>query len=295
MHTFAPMLLSPASKLPPHGYAFEFKWDGFRALVGLNRGRLSIHSRTLRDMTADFPEIEALAAQARKHRLVLDGELVCLGDDGRPCFERIQQKLRRGHRAPHAAAFMAFDILQQGGRDLTACPYSERRMRLDDLGLRGSHWQTPAFSENGAAMLKISRQHALEGIVAKRMNSAYRPGQRGRDWLKIKNFKESAFLICGWLPADQKREHGQSLILGHQDNDGALHYAGTVEYGFSHGTVRSIKKALAGQVVTVPPFGARFKLNGATYCEPLLSTLIRYLEWTSSGTLRHASFRSLLC
>jgi len=294
MHAISPMLLSPSNTLPAHGYAFEFKWDGFRSIVTLDRGWITVHSLNLRDMTSDFPEIQPLADTMRKQRLILDGELVCLSDDGRPNFDRIQQKLRRGHRAQHEAVFMAFDLLRQGDNDLRDLPYTERRKRLEALGLCGTHWRVPRYELDGAAMLRVSREHALEGVVAKRLVSRYEPGKRGKDWLKIKNFKEAGFLVCGWLPADGKREHGESLIVGRRDNDGELRYAGTVEYGFSRGTVHSIKKALTGHVVSLPPFGAHFKLSGATYCEPLLSALIRYLEWTSGGTLRHASFRSII-
>jgi len=293
MLPLSPMLLTPSQTLPLHSYAFEFKWDGFRALVGLDRGRLSIHSRNLRDMTADFPELQPLADSARRQRLLLDGELVCLGDDGRPSFDRIQQKLRHGFRAKHAVVFMIFDILEHNRRSMIPLSYLERRRHLDGFDLNGSHWRTPAYELDGTVAQRVSRKHALEGIVAKQLVSSYRPGQRGREWLKIKNFQERAFLICGWRAADARRKRGESLLIGHRDGDGEMQYAGAVEFGFSRDTLQQIKRALKDHVTQTAPSGAPFRLPGATFCAPLVPALIRFLEF-SGGTVRHASFRSLL-
>src|SRR3954453_3041571 len=139
------MLLT--SGAPPAGelWAAEVKWDGIRAQVRLDRGRLTVRSRPGRDCTQDFPELDQLAASVGQHRLLLDGELVCLAPDGAPDFAALRKRLTGSQqRGPAArAALIIFDVLHADGRAVRALPYRQRRELLDELALRGTSWQTP--------------------------------------------------------------------------------------------------------------------------------------------------------
>jgi bifunctional non-homologous end joining protein LigD len=172
------MLLQSAS-LPLKGdYAYEVKWDGFRALVSLH-GSLSVRSRNGWDMTHLVPELAEIPGD-----LVLDGELVALGEDQRPDFPQLCARMLNNRRGI-AITFVAFDLLGQDGEDLTRQPYHARRARLERLALHGSAWTTTESFDDGEGLWRAVCQHGMEGIVAKKRSGHYRPGRRG--WLKIKN------------------------------------------------------------------------------------------------------------
>mgnify|MGYP001583789495 FL=1 len=120
MQSIHPMLLKSATIPPDTGdYSFEVKWDGFRAIIYLDRGRLKIRSRSLRDMTVEYPTLLALADSMRKRRLILDGEIVALGASGKPDFGRMQQRSGK----PASIVFIAFDVLYRDDRCLLNHPY----------------------------------------------------------------------------------------------------------------------------------------------------------------------------
>ena len=116
--------------------------------------------------------------------------------------------------------YVIFDLLYLDGETLFERPYEERRELLEALELDGESWQTPAYHRgDGAALLEASRRQGLEGIVAKRLASPYRPGRRSRDWLKVKNVRSQEVVIGGWLPGKGRRE-GElgALLVGYYDD-----------------------------------------------------------------------------
>jgi bifunctional non-homologous end joining protein LigD len=163
---------------------------------------------------------------------VLDGEIVAMGEDSWPDFERLQQRM---HARPAAAArlaeslpvtYLAFDLLHLDGRPLFDEPYRARRALLEELALQGPRWQTPpAFiGEAGADVQAVSRQHGLEGIVAKRLASRYEPGRRTGSWRKIKNLRRQEVVVGGWKPGEGQRAGlFGSLLIGVQ-GPGGLRY-----------------------------------------------------------------------
>ena len=181
------MLATAVTKLPTgDGWAFEFKWDGVRAMFDVSDTGLRITSRTGRDVTATYPELAGLADGADDAHV--DGEIVAFRD-GRPSFELLQSRMNvrsaaesRRLAAATPVTFVAFDLLRRYGVDLTARPYGERRATLERwLGERPDWTISPSF-DDGPATEAAARQHGLEGIVAKRVDSAYRAGIRSGDW-----------------------------------------------------------------------------------------------------------------
>src|SRR4051812_4137184 len=173
-----PMLSRPAELPLGPSYSFEVKFDGFRAIVSTIDG-LRVRSRRGWNMTERLPELAGLPGG-----LVLDGELVALGDDGLPSFPRLSNRVLHGHR-DIAVAFVIFDVLAVAGESTMGLPYNERREILDGLELHGSAWCTADTFDDGHALFAAVVDQGLEGVVAKPRVSTYRPG--ARDWLKIKN------------------------------------------------------------------------------------------------------------
>jgi bifunctional non-homologous end joining protein LigD len=170
-------MLARSGPLPSGDYAFELKWDGFRAIVGRNGG-FRVRSRRGWDMTGLVPELGDVPAQG-----VFDGELVAFAD-GRPHFPLVCDRLLHGDRTV-SLTFVVFDALQLDGASTMHLPYSRRRELLDNLKLGNGPWFVPDSFDDGDALFAAACEHGLEGVIAKRRSAPYRPGQRG--WIKVKN------------------------------------------------------------------------------------------------------------
>src|SRR5215510_2711495 len=220
-----PMLARLARELPAgEGWAYEHKWDGYRALLYANRGRLRLLSRRHSDYTSRVPEVALLAPELGSRRLVLDGELVALIAGGRPSFQALQMRIGpqmgpkpSGEASLSELAYLIFDLLYLDGRSLLPLPYVERRDQLDGLALKGPSWWSPPYQLDGHTLLEESQTLGLEGVVAKKLASPYRPGARNGEWLKIKVPRTQPFVIAGWMPSDVHPDRIGSLVLAAYD------------------------------------------------------------------------------
>jgi bifunctional non-homologous end joining protein LigD len=171
-------MLARSGRLPTRGeWAYEVKWDGFRAIVSTD-GPLRVRSRRGWNMTEHVAFLEQLPVRA-----VLDGELVAFDPDGKPDFELVCERIL--HRRSEIRLTFIFDLLSLDGRDQRSKRYRERREMLEGLRLDGSQWRVPEAFEDGSALWEAVCEHELEGVVAKRLNEPYLPGERS--WLKVKN------------------------------------------------------------------------------------------------------------
>jgi len=300
-------MLATAGGLPPDdgGWAYEMKWDGVRAIAVVERSAAALWSRTGREITQTYPELQELAAALTAARAVLDGEIVAFGGGSWPSFEALQQRINvsspaqiRVLAAQVPVSYLAFDLLCLDGWPLLDEPYSGRRALLDGLGLEGRHVQTPpSFAEPaGADLLAVSRQHGLEGVVAKRRESRYEPGRRSSSWRKIKNVYRQEAVVGGWKPGAGTRA-GQigSLLIGVQGPAG-LDYAGHVGTGFTEQALAMLGRSLGSLrrdtspfAMPVPPEHAR----GAIWTEPRLVVEVAFAGWTSAAVMRAASYKGL--
>ena len=156
-----------------------------------------------------------------------------------------------------SVTYVAFDLLFFEGRDLCDLPYEERRSALERLELEGEAWRTPTYHRgDGAALMELTRERGLEGIVAKRLDSRYLPGKRSRAWLKVKHVTEQELVIGAWLPGEGRRESslGAIAVGYYEEGDGGLElrYAGKVGTGFTEATLRDLTKRLRKLEPTAP-------------------------------------------
>ncbi|HWH43392.1 MAG TPA: DNA ligase D [Thermoleophilaceae bacterium] len=285
------------------GWAFEIKWDGVRALAYAEPGRLRLESRNGNDITAQYPELRGLTGALGAREAVIDGEIVAFDDDGNPSFERLQQRMHHTSEAEvrrrmrsHPAAFMAFDLLHLDGRSLLREPYEERRRLLAGLGLDGEAWRTPEASTGaGAALLEVTRERGIEGLVAKRLGSRYEPGKRTGAWIKVKNTNREELVVGGWMPGSgRRRERLGALLVGTRDEPGGpLHYAGRVGTGFTEAELDRLSGLLEPLARDESPFEGRQPPRGARFAEPLLLAEVEFREWTRDGMLRAPSYKGL--
>jgi bifunctional non-homologous end joining protein LigD len=292
------MLASAVPALPDGaGWAFEFKWDGVRALLDVSEDAVHIRSRNGNEVTAAYPELVTMAADVGD--VLLDGEIVAFAD-GRPSFERLQTRMhvRSAGQARRLAAscpvtFVVFDLLRSYGVDLTGRPYVERRATLDRWVADRPGWTVSPFFDDGPATLAAARQHGLEGVVAKRLASPYRPGVRGPDWVKLRFGHAGDFVVAGWEAARERPDELSSLVLG-QYESGELRYAGKVGSGLDARTSRALRRALTAAAAcplgeVPPPSPGRV----VSWCEPELVVEVEFAARTDEGRLRHPVFRAV--
>ncbi|CAM5673928.1 DNA ligase [Streptomyces chartreusis] len=223
-----PPMLAASGKLPPTSqdarWAYETKQDGQRAVVYLaGDGTLLLRARSGEDITAAYPELRALGDALGTTPAVLDGEVLALDEQGRADFQLLQSRMGLAH-SPERAARMAartpahlvlFDVMHLAGRSLLKVPYSRRRGRLEDLDLNGPYWSTPgAVVGHGAEALAATREHGLEGLVCKRLDSLYEPGVRSRAWVKIRNMHSEDVVVGGWLPGKGRAHRSAGRAAG---------------------------------------------------------------------------------
>jgi bifunctional non-homologous end joining protein LigD len=303
-----PMLASPGA-LPREeaGWAFELKWDGIRAIAYARPGDLQIESRNLKDIASRYPELRALGRQLGVREAVLDGEIVAFDEHGAPSFGRLQGRMhltsestirRLASEAP--VTYVIFDLLYLEGSSTIELPYSQRRALLEQLDLNGPAWRTPAYhTGNARALLAATAEHRLEGLLAKQLSSPYRPGERSRQWVKVKNTASQELVIGGWLPGKGRRT-GQlgALLMGYHEGEGrarALRYAGRVGTGFDEAELERLGRELAARKRRASPFAKQGVQppREARFVAPELVAEIEFSHWTRDRILRHSAYKGL--
>lgn len=300
-------MLATSGELPSDdaGWAYEMKWDGLRALAFTDGDAVRLTSRTGRDITHAYPELSGLGSAAGVSQAVFDGEIVAFAGGAWPEFEALQQRMNISSAAEARllavqtpVTYLAFDLLWLDGEPLLDMPYSGRRQLLDGLHLHGARWQVPPSftAESGADLQAVSREHGLEGIMAKRVKSRYEPGRRSPAWRKIKNIRRQEVVIGGWKPGEGGRAGWiGSLLVGVYDGD-VLAYSGHVGSGFTQQMLRTLAERLEPLRRDSSPFGTPVppeEARSAHWVEPVLVAEVAFSEWTRTGRLRGPSFKGL--
>jgi bifunctional non-homologous end joining protein LigD len=283
-------MLATLAEAPPgdgKSWAYELKYDGFRALVGIVDGAIAMWSRNELDLAPRFPAVAAALSKLKLPEVVLDGEVVVLDEHGAPRFQLLQQGDRR-------EILIVFDILWLDGHDLRKLTYEQRREILEKTLKR-----TPAaikvaekIETTGAAALERAKKSGWEGIIAKRRTSVYEP-RRSKEWLKIKAINEQELVVVGWTPSNHSSKEIGSLHLAVMGDDGALHYAGKVGTGFSYKQRVWWKDELSKDVVPASMVKDAPRERSATWVRPRHVVQVAFTEWTSDNRLRHPSFLGL--
>lgn len=285
-------MLATTGPLPAGAdWAYEFKWDGVRALADITGGRQHLYARSGVRITIAYPELSGLAEQIDD--ALLDGEVVSLTAAGQPSFVALAERMhvRDPAKAARLAAtapvtYMIFDLLRLGGADLVGRPYRERRALLEDLGLGAARWVVPPAFSDGPATYEAASENGLEGVMAKRLGSIYRPGVRSPDWVKVKLEVTSDFVVGGWRPGARKLG---GLLVGVPRPDGRLAYRGRVGGGIGAAIERELLGELEPLRSSASPFAGdvpREDARGAIWVSPQVVVEVKYAQRTPDGRLR---------
>ena len=283
-------------------WLFEPKWDGIRAIAACGE-ETRLVSRRRRDVTVAYPELHRLHEQVVALDAMLDGEIVAVGN-GAPSFQRLQRRmhLREGGRIEQAArrtpvTFVAFDLLYLDGEDLTGRSLEERRSLLEEAVVPSDRIQlSPVTEGDGVALFEAAAEQGLEGIVAKRRSSRYRPGARSRDWRKVTITFHADVVIVGWTEGEGHRAASLgSLVMGVYEG-GELRYVGNVGSGFDDAALADAVDRLGALEEAAPPFPpevrrARPGLGRAHWVTPSLVARVEHRGVTAAGRLRAPVFQ----
>ncbi len=297
------MAAQPVKALPEgEEWLYEPKLDGYRALLIKDGKQIRIVSRNEKDLTPMYPGIATAGLRLNAEQAVLDGEIVALAEDGRPSFQALQH---RSSHPQHRIVFYAFDALHVNGRDLMTEPLIARRAQLPKI-LREDPTIRLSLDLPGSttAIVRALQAAGIEGVVAKRRNSTYQPGERSGDWVKLKLEQQQEFVIGGFRPEGSAGL--DALLVGYYQGR-KLQFAGKVRAGFTPHIRRDLVDKLRRLVVSECPFA---NLPDATsghwgggitadqmpemrWTRPRLVAQIRFTEWTADRRLRHAAVLGL--
>src|SRR5215471_6383299 len=291
------MLLLRTEKLPEGpDWQYELKLDGYRALAIKSSGKVHLRSRNDNDFSGRYSEItEALAPMPDE--TVLDGEVVALDESGKPSFSVLQNYGSAG--VP--LNFYIFDVLVLRGEDLTREPLTKRRELLEQhvlAALDEPIRYSPGLQASLADLIRSVKAQGLEGLVAKKRNSCYEPGQRSGAWQKMRINRGQEFVIAGYTPAPKNFD---ALVIGHYDG-GNLMYAARTRNGFTPTSRAELFRKLKPLEIAECPFtnlpekkagrwGAGLtaaKMAECRWLKPELVGLFEFVEWTEDAHLRHS-------
>ncbi|HVR28838.1 MAG TPA: DNA ligase D, partial [Thermoanaerobaculia bacterium] len=301
-----PMLATAgAGPFTDQAWLFELKYDGFRLLAAKEGGRVRLFYRRGSDVTHLFPDVARAVGALPFPSFLLDGEVVVLDQGSRPSFQRLQKRTqlvrrldiqRAAVRLP--ATYFAFDLLSFGDFDLRSLPLGERKERLQAiLPPAGPIRYADHVVERGEELYAAVESMGLEGMVAKRIDSTYRPG-RSPHWLKIRADRRDDFVVVGMSPPQGARTGFGALHLGAYraggDDRRELVYTGRVGTGFSEAQLDQLHHQLSARRRPEPAFaGPAPTGKGQVWVEPELVCEVRYKEWTEEGLLRQPAFLGL--
>jgi bifunctional non-homologous end joining protein LigD len=289
-----PMLATLVGKpFSDKNWLFETKWDGYRAVCFLSKGKHRLVSRNQLDMTQKFSELDSLGKQIDAETAVLDGEIVAIGKDGLPSFQLMQGRLSRKAQGREVRlVYYLFDLIYYNGFNLKKCTLIDRKELLAKIVKTGPFL---AYSDHvigeGEALYQLAARANLEGIVAKQKDSEYIEN-RTKLWLKIKAVKSVEVVLCGYTDPQKSRTHFGSLVTGLY-KDGELLYSGNVGTGFSRDRLANVYETMKPLETNASPFKAKIPVKNVHWLKPKLVAEVNYTEFTDDGQMRHPSFKGL--
>ena len=286
-----PMLCKVSDKaFDDKDWAFEIKWDGYRAIADMSKDELRLYSRNGIDFSQKFKKITH-SLNLQEHPMILDGEIVAYDDKGKPNFQWLQ---RIGDHPDLALTFQVFDLLWLNGHSTENLSYLQRKELLKDALIENEIIKySDHILEKGRDFFQAAKDMGLEGIVAKKTDSLYKENLRSSEWLKIKIHKSDEAVICGFTEPKGSRKKFGALILGKYLN-GEMVFCGHTGGGFNDRLLSDIYDKMQPLITKNSVFKITPKTNTkATWIKPELVAEIKFSELTEDNIYRHPSFLRL--
>src|SRR5690242_1649811 len=260
-------------------FLYEVKLDGYRIIAFVQKDKVVLRSRSGLDYTSKYPEV-VKALSAMDLNAIVDGEIVALDENGRPDFDALQKSGRENQ-----LVFYLFDILWFDGYKLTDLKLTERKEILSNVIPFNDTIRYSDDFDQGIQLFELIKKQEMEGIVAKRKDSHYQQGKRGKDWLKLPTEKRQEFVIGGWTESDNASPFA-ALVFGYYE-DGKLLYQGHAGGGFKGNQKKKIKEKLEKIEIDKSPFANKVETDRKVhFVKPELVANIKFATYTRSGMIR---------
>ena len=296
-----PMLLLRTDSLPDDPrWEYQLKLDGYRAVAVKSRGIVHLRSRNDKDFTTSYPSI-VRGLQGLPDDTVIDGEVVAFDEEGRPSFSALQN-----HGSATPLVFYVFDVMVLAGKDVMGESLERRRALLERMvlpKLTEPVRYTPPLDASLQVLVASVKAQGLEGLVAKRRDSRYEPGQRSGAWMKMRVNQGQEFVIGGYTRGTKTFD---AVIFGYYKGSDLIYVART-RNGFTPALRTSLYQRFRALEIDVCPFAnlpearsgrwgqglTREKMSECRWLKPVLVGQVEFLEWTSDQHLRHSTFVAL--
>lgn len=275
------------------GWLFETKWDGYRAIADVRKGKVELYSRNHLSFNKDYPAIVE-AVEKLAHNVVLDGEIVILGKNGLSDFQALQSYRSTGKGN---LAYVVFDLLELDGQDLQEMPLIQRKELLKEIVTQLNDKRvvySDHVLDNGEKLYKEARNNGWEGIIAKQADSTYLQGKRVMSWVKIKIVDEQEVIICGYTEPRGSRKKIGALVLALYDDNGTLKYIGNCGGGLNGELIDELYEKMQPLVQKSSPLQEKIKTpTPVTWIKPQLVCQVKFSSWTTGNHLRQPVFLGL--
>ena len=304
VNDFVEPMLSENADEPPKGddYVYEVKWDGIRAMISWEEGKVRLHTRNRNEVTSRFPELLDGEKAFRATNALFDAEIVSLDGAGKPVFKKVINRLMSSGESnilklskTSPCYCYVFDCLYLDGRSLVNEPLTKRREFLKDAIRSNTPYRVSEFVEDGASLFEAAREHGLEGIMAKKRDSKYTSGRRSDCWYKIKVRQTCEVFIIGYTKGKGDRGITFGALHIAEKKGDTLHYRGKVGTGFDDATIKAIVKTLKDVKEIKKPdvVGTLFDPKISVWLEPRVLAEVAYSKLTPDKMFREPVFVKL--
>jgi len=298
-----PMLLLSTDRLPddPAKWEYQLKLDGYRAIAFKSDDTIHLRSRNDHDFAKRYPAVVRGLAKL-PNDTVIDGEIVALDAEGRPSFNALQNS----NGSQTSIVYYVFDVIVLAGRDVSSEPLSMRRALLEEKvlpPLSEPVRYTGVLDASLRDLIHAVSREGFEGLVAKRRNSRYEPGQRSGAWMKMRINRGQELVIGGYTIGTRTFD---ALVIGYYDGE-RLMYASRTRNGFTPALRQQLFRKFRGLEIPDCPFVnlpeaksgrwgqglTKEKMADCRWLKPVLVGQFEFVEWTADHHLRHTKFVAL--
>ena len=291
-----------ASEQMPVGseWIFQIKWDGVRVLSYFDGKEVKLFNRKLNDRTRIFPELTDMKSYMNAHSIIVDGEVIALDSHGSPSFHEVMKRdgIRRIDRVDQARLevpifYMIFDIIYVNGEWIHDYPLEERLKILQETVQPNPTIQLVPIEKDGHALWEVVKQHGLEGMVAKNLQSKYTINGKNANWMKVKNYQDVIAVIGG---VTYRNDIVNSIVLGLYDNQGQLHFIGHAGTGkLTREEWITFTRAIEPLKIHNRPFANNpARIKGVQWLKPVLTVKVQFIEWPKGHSLRQPSIQAFV-
>ncbi|MBM7643983.1 bifunctional non-homologous end joining protein LigD [Scopulibacillus daqui] len=278
----------------------QVKWDGVRILTYSDGKNVRLFNRKLNERTFHYPELLAIKSYCKEKSVILDGEVIALGDDGKPSFHEVMRrdgirKLERINelRKEVPVSYMIFDVIYCKDEWKNDLALKDRLDLLKQIIIPNEHIQIVPSQSDGNTLFEVIKQQELEGIVIKDLNSKYLINGKDNRWQKKKNYRDIIAVAGG---ATMRQGVVNALILGLYNEDGRLMYVGHAGTGkLKKAEWKELTERVKPLMINHCPFiNKPLRIKEAIWLEPRITVKIKFIEWTKDKHLRQPSIQAFV-